>query len=129
MTTQTLNGTQIFATGLESISNESAFQEAMKNVTDQAFTHLFEEQASGNLKWKRSGEDVRDFVTDISVKNAFGQEVTISAFLVAYIDGDGYRNAFLNLGSRKNAPCRNDADLRVKNLFTILTGQEWKVSF
>lgn len=125
MVTQTLNGTQIFATGLESILNENAFREAMRKVTDQAFSHLFEEQASGNLKWRRSGEDMRDLVTDVTIKNALDQEVTISAFFVTYIGDEGYRSAFLSLGGKEKAPCRNDADESVKNLFTSLTGKEW----
>lgn len=124
---QEMNGNQIFAVGLEAITNDRDFRSEVKNLTDQAFADLFRAHAQGNLKWMRSGEDMNDLITEVVARNALNQAIKVTAYLTSQIDSNGHRSASLSLGSKEKAPCRNDNDPRVKALFVELTGLRWNV--
>ncbi len=126
MTTETKSPYLTFVRGLESITNNDAFNKATSKVFEDAFVAIFEAQDAGKLQWKRTGEDLRDFTAEAVVKNARGEELTVPIFLFTGFDENAIRGIYLTLVERGgNAPCRNDMDSRVQKLFTQLTGKSW----
>lgn len=126
MQTKSRNGDQLLGDGLEIITNSDKFREAMDKVSKAAFAAVFKAQDEGRLQWKRAGEDFADLVTEAVVRNGRGEEITVPViFFTTVTDDTGFRDGYLVLGSRRNAPCRNTADLRVQNLYTQVTGKAW----
>jgi len=125
MQTETLNGTQLLGNGLETITNTDKFREAMNKVCETAFAVVFHTQDEGKLKWRRTGEDMNDFITELPVKNGRGEEIIIPVFLLTIITNEGFKHGFLMLGSTNNAPCRNTMDPRVQRLYTQVTEKPW----
>lgn len=126
MNAETKSPHQILLQGLESVTNEAEFRKASNKVFEDAFTIIFAAHEEGKLQWVRSGQELRDFQTQVVVKNGQGREVAIPIYFFTTFDGDGIQSAFLTLGERDgNAPCRNDYDARVKKLFTFLSGEPW----
>jgi hypothetical protein len=120
--TEQKSGHQILGEGLESILNADAFREAMDRIANNAYDKVFAAHAAGGLTWKRTGRELQDFVTEITVQNGRGEPVTITVTLfTSYLEHSG-RSAYLMLGGKTEAPCRNSADPRVKSLIEQLTG-------
>lgn len=118
-----MNGIQLLGNGLETITNPGKFREAMNKVSEAAFAVVFQAQDEGRLQWKRVGEDLTDLVAEAVVKNGRGEEITVPVILFTSVSDYGFKDAYLMLGSRCNAPCRNTADPRVQRLYTQVTGE------
>ena len=125
MQTETMNGNQLLGNGLETITNPDKFREAMSKVSEAAFVAVFQVQDEGKLKWRRAGDDLTDLVTEAIVKDGRGQDVTVTVILFTGVTDDGFKDGFLMLGSRRNAPCRNTVDPRVQRLYTQVTEKPW----
>ena len=128
MQTETMNGNQLLGSGLETITNPDKFREAMNKVSETAFATVFQAQDEGRLKWKRAGDDLTDLVTEVAVKDGRGEEITVPVILFTSVTDEGFRDGYLMLGSRRNAPCRNTADPRVQRLYTQVTEKPWSHS-
>lgn len=125
METLVRTGNQLLGGGLEAITMHDKFREAMSRVCDAAFAEVFKAQDEGSLAWKRAGDCMADLVTEVVVKDGRGEEVTIQVILFTSSSDDGFKTAYLMLGGRHDAPCRNTADPRVRHLYTKLTGKPW----
>ena len=129
MQTQTMNGNQLLGNGLEIITNHDEFHEAMNKVSETAFAAVFQAQDEGRLKWRRAGDDLTDLVTEAVVKDGRGEDIVIPVILFTSFSveahDDGFKDGYLMLGSKRDAPCRNTDDPRVQRLYTQLTGKPW----
>lgn len=118
----------ILGSGLEFITNEEDFTRAMKEVTDGAFATIFQAQNDGRLQWRRSGITMKDLVTEVTVKNGRNEDVNILVIFFTSVSWEGFDGGYLMLGDKHNAPCKNTADPRVRNLYKQLTGKTWPYS-
>lgn len=125
MRESSLSGNQLLGEGLETITNPDKFREAMMRVCEAAFTAIFQAQDDGKLQWRRSGNNLTDLVAEVTVKNGRDEDIVIPAILFISAGDEGFRTGYLMLGSRRNAPCRNTADLRVQRLYTQVTEKPW----
>ncbi len=128
MQTETMNGNQLLGNGLETITNPDKFREAMNKVSEVAFATVFQAQDEERLKWRRAGDDLTDLVTEAVVKDGRGEDVTVPVILFTSVTDEGFKDGYLMLGSRQNAPCRNTADPRVQRLYTQVTEKPWSHS-
>ena len=128
MQVEASNGNQLIGTGLETITNPDKFREAMNKVSEAAFATVFQAQDEGRLQWKRAGDDLSDLVTEVTVRNGSGEEVTVPVILFTSVTDEGSKYGYLMLGSRRNAPCRNTADPRVQRLYMQVTEKAWSHS-
>ena len=128
MQAEAMNGNQLLGSGLEAITNPDKFREVMNKVSEAAFAAVFQAQDEGKLRWRRAGDDLTDLVTEAVVKDGRGEEVTVPVILFISVTEDGFRDGYLMLGSKRNAPCRNTADPRVQRLYAQVTGKSWSHS-
>ena len=121
-----MTGNQLLGNGLETITNPGKFREAMDRVSEAAFADIFRAQDEGKLKWRRSGDNLIDLVTEAVVKDGRGGEIRVPVILFTSVDCDnGFRTGFLVLGSRHNAPSNSTDDPRVQRLYTQVTEEPW----
>jgi len=81
--TETRSGYQVFSKGLEHITNETAFREAMSNIVEGTLNKIFELQDKGLLEWRRIGRSMDMFTTNIyPVKMHDGSYENVSVYLV-----------------------------------------------
>lgn len=128
MQAETMNGNRLLGNGLETITNPDKFREAMNKVSEAAFATVFQAQDEGGLKWRRAGDDLSDLVTEAVLKDGRGEEITVPVILFISVTDDGFKDGYLMLGSRRNAPCRNTVDPRVQRLYTQVTEKQWSHS-
>jgi hypothetical protein len=122
---QTTSGFQVLCNGLETITNSDKFREAMERTLEAAFMTVFQAQDEGKLKWRRVGDGLRDMVTEAVVKDGRGENVTVLVTLYTTADDEGFKNTYLALGNRPDAPSHSTGDPRVKRLYEQLTGEPW----
>jgi len=120
------NGKQFFLDGLETILNQEQFDKARTAVEEEAFDRVFDNQDKGKLVWKRVGEDLEDFTSELAVKNSKGEEIVVPVYFYFSVDSEGFRSAYLTLVSKKDSYCRNDYDHRVKRLYEQITGKVFR---
>ena len=125
---RTTNGNQLLGNGLETITDPDKFRETMDTVSESAFATVFQAQDAGKLQWKCTGEDLTDLITEVAIKDGCGEEITVPVILFTSVTDEGFKNGYLVLGSRSNAPCRNTADVRVQRLYTQVTEKPWSHS-
>jgi hypothetical protein len=121
----TMSGNQLLTNGLETVTNPDKFRETMNKVSEAAFAAVFQAQDEGKLKWERAGDNLTDLVTEVTVKDNRGEDVTMPVIFFTKATDDGFVDGYLMLGSKHNAPCRNTADPRVKRLYTQVTEKPW----
>lgn len=125
MQTESRSGNQIIGEGLEKIINPDKFREAMHRVSEAAFKAVFQAQDAGSLRWKREGANLTDLATTITIRNGRGDDITIPVIFFEDTTDDGYKYGYLMLGSKRDAPCHNILDLRVKRLYSQVTKKRW----
>lgn len=113
------SGYQVLSRGLEHTTNEAAYRKILGNIVKDAFDKLFELQDRGLLGWRRTGRRMDMFNTNIyPIRTHNGSYENISVYLV--VRHSTPISVFLYLGSLEDAPCLNEADERVMDLYRKL---------
>ena len=126
--TETMNGNQLLGNGLETITNPDRFREAMDKVSEAAFCNGLPGTRRRETEVAALGMTWPILSPKQSSRTAAVRIATVPVILFTSMTDEGFKDGYLMLGSRRNAPCRNTADSRVQRLYTQVTEKPWSHS-